>query len=253
MGAISAALNVKFEITAPDRVPLLLLLALLASFGFIRMSTRLMRTPKVPWWPGSIKTGELHIHHLVFGILLVLVSGFLGFVIERESPLIEIVAVAFGVGAGLTLDEYALWLHLDDVYWSEEGRRSVDATVIAAVFAGLVITFHPFSGIDGLSIVVIVAVVIKLLISAIAVSKGKYVLGLVGFFVPVAGEVGAIRLGRPHSVWARKRYEEGGEKMREAREREAKLMERRNRWRDRIGGAPSRVAEAVRPGGEAAD
>lgn len=246
-------MNVELEIAAPDRVPLLVLLALLASFGFIRMSTRIMRSPKVPWWPGSVTTGDLHIHHLVFGIILLLISGFLVFAFELESPWIEIVAVGFGIGAGLTLDEYALWLHLDDVYWADEGRSSVDATVIAAVFAGLVITVNPFSSTEGLSSALIVAALIKLCISALAVSKGKFVLGLVGFFVPIVAEVGAIRLARPRSIWARKRYTEDGEKMRAAQEREAKLNERRNRWRDLIGGAPTRVAEAVRPGGHTSD
>jgi hypothetical protein len=182
--------NVELEITAPDRVPLLLLLALLASFGFIRMSTRLMRSPKVPWWPGSITSGDLHIHHLVFGIILLLVCGFLAFAFELGSPWLEIMAVGFGIGAGLTLDEYALWLHLDDVYWAEAGRSSVDATVIAAVFAGLVITVNPFSGTGSVSTALIVAAILKLIISAIAVIKGKYVLGLVGFFVPIVAETG---------------------------------------------------------------
>jgi hypothetical protein len=243
--------NVELEITAPDRVPLLLLLALLASFGFIRMSTRLMRSPKVPWWPGSITSGDLHIHHLVFGIILLLVCGFLAFAFELGSPWLEIMAVGFGIGAGLTLDEYALWLHLDDVYWAEAGRSSVDATVIAAVFAGLVIAVNPFSGTDGVSTALIVAAILKLIISAIAVIKGKYVLGLVGFFVPIVAETGGIRLARPNSIWARKCYAADREKLRKANEREVTLMARRNRWRDLIGGAPSRVADAMKPGGSA--
>ena len=236
------------DIATPELVPLLVLLSLLASFGFIRMSTRLMRSPKVPWWPGSIKTGDLHIHHLVFGIVLILVAGFLSFAFELDSPWRELAAVAFGIGAGLTLDEYALWLHLDDVYWSEEGRSSVDATVIAVVFAGLVITVNPFAGSEGASALIVVAVVLKLIISALAVLKGKYVLGLVGFFISPFAEVGAIRLARPQSIWARKRYDPGGEKMAKARKREEKLTEGRNRLRDLVGGAPSRVAEAVKAG-----
>ena len=86
-----------------------------------------MRSPKVPWWPGSVKTGGVHIHHLVFGIVLLMLAGFLDFAFQPDSPWLEILAVAFGIGAGLTLDEFALWLHLEDVYWAEEGRRSVDA------------------------------------------------------------------------------------------------------------------------------
>ena len=82
-----------------------------------------MRSPKVPWWPGSIKTGGIHVHHLVFGIVLLMLAGFLGFALQPESPWLEILAAAFGVGMGLTLDEFALWLHLEDVYWAEQGRQ----------------------------------------------------------------------------------------------------------------------------------
>ena len=67
-------------------------------------------------------TGGLHIHHLVFGIVLMMLAGFLGFALQPGSPWIEIFAGLFGIGMGLTLDEFALWLYLDDVYWSDEGR-----------------------------------------------------------------------------------------------------------------------------------
>jgi hypothetical protein len=91
------------------RSGLILLGSMLASFLFIRTSARLMRSPKVPWWPGSVTTeGGLHVHHLVFGIVLMLLAGFV-LALQPSSPWIELVAAAFGVGAGLTLDEYALW------------------------------------------------------------------------------------------------------------------------------------------------
>jgi hypothetical protein len=61
-----------------------------------------------------------------------MVSGFLNFVLEPGSPGEEVLAALFGVGAGLTLDEFALWIHLEDVYWSSEGRSSIDAVVVAA-------------------------------------------------------------------------------------------------------------------------
>ena len=93
-----------------QRAGLLLLAAFLLSFGFIRMSTRLMRSPKVPWWPGSIKPGGLHIHHLVFGIVMIILAGFLQFALQPGSPWLEILAVAFGIGAGLTLDPQRGWI-----------------------------------------------------------------------------------------------------------------------------------------------
>src|SRR5947209_9196606 len=106
----------------------------LGTFLFIRTSARLMRSPKVTWWPGSVKTSSgLHLHHLVWGIVLLMLAGFLGFVVHQSSPRTEIIAGFFGVGLGLTLDEFALWIHLRDVYWAEEGRSSFDAVIVAAV------------------------------------------------------------------------------------------------------------------------
>src|SRR5437762_7580812 len=91
----------------------LVLLALLLSFLFIRTSARLMRSPKVPWWPGSVTTGGgLHLHHLVWGIVLMMLAGFVNFITPPSSPWTEILAALFGIGVGLTLDEFALWIYL---------------------------------------------------------------------------------------------------------------------------------------------
>jgi len=117
---------------ADQRAGMILLGSMLLSFGFIRFSTRMIRA-EVSWWPGNVTPGGLHIHHLVFGIVFMMTAGFLAFVIQPYSPWFEILAGLFGVGMGLTLDEFALWLHLEDVYWSEEGRSSVDAVVFAAI------------------------------------------------------------------------------------------------------------------------
>src|SRR5436853_836638 len=98
-----------------ERTGFVLLGAFLISFLFIRTSARLMRSPKVPWWPGSVTTeGGLHLHHLVWGIVLILLSGFLRFSVDPDSPWGEILAALFGIGAGFTLDEFALWVHLED-------------------------------------------------------------------------------------------------------------------------------------------
>jgi hypothetical protein len=228
-------------IPTDQRVALILLGGMLLSFGFIRMSARLMRSPKVPWWPGSVTSGDLHIHHLVFGIILLLLTGFLGFAITPGSPWIEILAALFGIGAGLTLDEFALWLHLEDVYWSDEGRRSVDAVAIAVLVAALVITASPIDSTEeeAGAVLLVGYVLVRLVFSLLAVVKGKYVLGLVGLFIPLFAEVGAIRLARPHSPWARWRYRGNPEKQRKAVERDQRWNRRRDRLRDLIGGAPS--------------
>ena len=111
----------------------LVLAGFILSFAFIRMSTRIMRSPRISWWPGSVVSDSgVHLHHLVFGIVAMMIGGTLGFAALGHSPYVEICAFIFGIGAGLTIDEFALWVHLEDVYWAEEGRSSIDATVIAA-------------------------------------------------------------------------------------------------------------------------
>ena len=116
----------------------LFFVAFLLTFGFIRTSAHLIRA-QVSWWPGNVEVGGTHIHHLVWGILLLLIAGYVGVAIAPPSPWHEIVAVLFGVGTGLTLDEFALWLNLKDVYWSQQGRRSIDAVIVAATFTGMVL------------------------------------------------------------------------------------------------------------------
>ena len=184
-----------------------LLAAFLLSFGFIRMSTRLMRSPKVPWWPGSVTTGGIHVHHLVFGIVLLMLAGFLGFALQPGDPWLEVLAAAFGVGMGLTLDEFALWLHLDDVYWAEEGRSSVDAVIIAALLGGaLLLGFTPLeSGDTGSVLGIAVLVGLDLGCSVIAALKGKYTSAVVGVLIPLVAVVAAIRLAKPGSPWAQRR------------------------------------------------
>ena len=226
-----------------SRAGFLLLAGMLVSFGFIRMSTRLMRSPKVPWWPGSVKTGGVHIHHLVFGIMLLMLAGFLDFAFQPDSPGLEILAVAFGIGAGLTLDEFALWLHLEDVYWAEEGRRSVDAVIVATIIAGaIVLGAAPIGEGDTGSVVsVLLAMAEVLLFAAIVAFKGKYWAALVSVFIPIVGWVSAVRLAKPGSPWARRRYPEGSGKLVKATARAERSRQRYRRWQDRIGGRPSPV------------
>ncbi len=73
---------------ADQRAGLILLGSMLLSFGFIRFSTRMIRA-EVSWWPGNVSPGGLHIHHLVFGIVLMMFSGFLDFVDRAAQPLVR--------------------------------------------------------------------------------------------------------------------------------------------------------------------
>lgn len=226
----------------------LVLVGFILSFAFIRMSTRLMRSPRVPWWPGSVVSDSgVHLHHLVFGIVTMMIAGTLGLAALGDSPYTEICAFLFGVGAGLTIDEFALWVYLDDVYWAEEGRSSIDATVIAAAGMMLILLgFSPFS-FDTSSveqtIVSILGAALVFGLVAICFAKQRVLHGTVGFFVFPIAIYGACRIGKPGSPWARRRY--GGrnpEKQAEAEERfrPDRHTERfKNAFRDIIGGKPS--------------
>ena len=109
-------------------------LGFLVTFGIVRGITHLIKAGIGPFH--NVSGGGLHIHHLVWGILMLLVVGYIWLIEEgiTSSWLSSITAIAFGVGAALTLDEFALWLNLQDVYWTGPGRESIDAVVI---FAGL--------------------------------------------------------------------------------------------------------------------
>jgi hypothetical protein len=225
------------------------------SFAFIRMSTRLMRSPKVPWWPGSVVSESgVHLHHLVFGIVTMMAAGALGFAALGHSPWTEVCAFAFGVGAGLTIDEFALWVYLDDVYWAEEGRSSIDATVIAA--AGMVLIllgFTPFSFDTGSPAQVIGSVLGALLVFAmvaICFAKQRLWHGAVGFFILPLAIYGASRLAKPGSAWARRRYGErdpGKQKHAEERFPPDRRSERvKDAFRDIVGGKPSEGLAAAR-------
>jgi hypothetical protein len=231
---------------------LILFASFLISFLFIRTSARLMRSPKVPWWPGSVETeGGLHIHHLVFGIVLMLVGGTLGFALdESQSPWIEIAAAMFGIGAGLTFDEFALWVHLEDVYWSDEGRQSVDAAIIAIVFVALVLTGAFSASFDTTSPGLIVAGIVLLLIDIgtilISFSKFRLLHGMFGLlFYPLA-LWGACRLAKPNSPWAKRYYRERNPEKQaraEARYGNRRVDRLKDRFRDAIGGRPTALIE----------
>ncbi len=187
---------------------LVFFLAFLVSFGFIRTSAHMIRA-QVSWWPGNVEVGGTHIHHLVWGIILLMIAGWIGVTQQPDSPWWSLTAVLFGVGAGLTLDEFALWLTLRDVYWEEEGRKSIDAVIVVTAVAGILLVGfrswidvatgvenYVFHLVGWTGLLTLVAVGINL-------SKEKFGVALVGFVVPLVAVVGALRLGRPSSLWAR--------------------------------------------------
>jgi hypothetical protein len=243
------------HILAHDRQGVfLVLVGFILSFAFIRMSTRLMRSPKVPWWPGSVVSDSgVHLHHLVFGIVTMMIAGTLGFAALGHSPYVEICAFLFGVGAGLTIDEFALWVYLDDVYWAEEGRSSIDATVIAAAAMALVVLgVNPFgagSKSEGL-VALIVSGLLVLGVVAICFLKGRRLHGIIGFFVFPVAFYGACRVGKPNSAWARHRYGERKPKKQAKAEKRFPPDRRTDRvkeaFRDIVGGKPSEGVAVAR-------
>jgi hypothetical protein len=209
-----ASLGSLFERAIVDtgRLPQFLFFAsFLFSWGFIRTSAHLIRA-QVAWWPGNVEVGGTHIHHLVWGIIIVLISGWIGLTVQPDSPWQEILAVLFGFGTGLTLDEFALWLNLRDVYWEEEGRRSIDAVIVAAIAAGLVLVgftawLDVAKGVeDGVFAVVGFFGLFAIILAFVNAAKEKFGMAIWALLLPPVGLVGAIRLGRPHSLWGRYLY-----------------------------------------------
>ena len=251
LAAVEFSLDVTRHFLGDDgqRAGFVLLAGFLGSWAFIRTSARMIRK-QVSWWPGNVETGGgLHIHHLVWGICLLMISGFLGIALQPGSPWLEIFAALFGIGMGLTLDEFALWLRLEDVYWTDEGRESVDAVVVAALLGGLVVVgLAPFD-VDktGSTLSIAGLVLVHLFYVGVCAMKGRVLLALAGTFIPLIALVGAVRLARPNSPWARRFYREGGSKLARAQGRCDRTDQRRNRLFDVIAGAPSEPDPAPEP------
>lgn len=186
------------------------LAAMLISFFLIRTSARMTRA--FTWWPGGVKTeGGMHLHHFVWGIFLMIGAGFVGIGLRLSEPWSGIVAAVFGVGAGLTLDEFALWTRLEDVYWSSQGRSSLEAVaIVASVGLLVVIGVQPFGLEDTASAVTVTtAIALSLLVAVVAFLKGRILLGAVGLFILPVGLFAAVRIANPRSPWARRFYPVG--------------------------------------------
>ncbi|MET9685755.1 hypothetical protein [Streptomyces coeruleorubidus] len=237
------------NIIEPGKLPLLLaLVSFVLTFLITRGITRLIRAGKGPFRNVS-GSGGLHIHHVVPGVILTIIGGFGAVAGGQHGFGSALAAVIFGIGAGLVLDEFALVLHLADVYWTEAGRKSVEMVVLTASLVGLLlIGFSPL-GVDNLSddqeqnrATVIVNVVVNFAFALIALFKGKTRLAVFGVIVPVIALIGAVRLARPGSSWAKRFYR------RRARARarstlrayhhDRRWLGPRRAFQDWIGGAP---------------
>jgi hypothetical protein len=237
------------SLAAAAQAPLFCLLAaFLVTFLLTRGVTCLIRAGRGIF--ADLSMGALHLHHMLWGVGLVLVCGTYEFAFDPSEPWNVLPAVGFGAGAALVLDEFALMVYLRDVYWSDEGRRSIDAVITMSVLLGMLAI--PFALAPGLiphaSRPVFIALAFAY-IAAMGVSllKGKLFTGIAGLFLPPVVLIGAVRLARPGSPWAHVRYRSRPEKQLRAttRYRPASARERhRQRVLDAIGGSLPQLAAA---------
>ncbi len=228
---------------------LVMLVAFLITFALTRAYTRIAR---VRGW-GSTHVGAVHMHHLVVGLVLALGAGAIQFAFLPEEGFLQLLlAAAFGAGAALVLDEFALVFHLQDVYWEREGRKSVDAVVIAVALGALFLLHSAPLGTGGAEdsrLVLTIMIALNLVLVLIAALKGKLFLATFGVFAPIFALVGAIRLAEPGSIWARRRYAPDSKRRARAEARyaryEARWRPRKERAWDVIGGGTGRPERDV--------
>jgi hypothetical protein len=230
---------------ATERPILCLLAGFLITFLLTRGVTCLIRAQRGPF--ADLSLGDLHLHHMVWGAALVLASGIAEFAFTPPGAWIAAPALAFGVGAALMLDEFALMIYMRDVYWSGEGRRSIDAVITMLVIVGMVAI--PLAGplpSASLPIVAVGALAYVALIAA-CLLKGKTFTALAGVFIPFVLPIGAVRLARPGSPWALLRYRRDLAKQQRASARyrpDASHERARQRVLAALGGTLLSVAES---------
>jgi len=219
-------------------------LAILVTFLITRTVTRLIRSGSGRRAGlGNVRIAGNHVHHQVFGILIIIGTGI---ALVSESPhgaALSAAAAIFGVGVGLTVDEFALWLQLEDVYWSSEGRKSVDAMFCVLVITGGLLGGASFvTGRAGTTAwwSSVCVLIVDLLLCVICMLKGKIPTGVIGIVIGIVALVGAVRLAKPGSWWATHRYVSRPRRAARAADRYGERYQARwNRVRDFIAGAPT--------------
>lgn len=224
------------------KLPLLLcVIAFVSTFVVTRIIVRAIRAGRGPFKDNTV--GGVHIHHVVPGLFLMIVGGLVA-IGAAGGGWETLAGILFGMGLALVLDEFALILHLDDVYWSEQGRLSVDVVfLLAAVMVCLLVVGSPFgvaeSETGGAGRIISVALIaLGLSCAVIAAIKGKLVTAVIGVLVPIVALIGAVRIARPNSPWAKRRYVDGSAKQKRAVVRELVFA---RRWRAKV----LRVQETV--------
>jgi hypothetical protein len=236
------------DVIAAGKLPLMLcFLAFVVTFVLTRTITRMIRDGRGPF-RNQVTASGTHIHHSVPGIILLIIGAFTAVGGPSSLSWRSFAAVAVGIGTSLVLDEFALILHLQDVYWSGEGQLSVEAVSLTAACLGLTLVgFSPFGvkDVDGIELSVRLTatgiLIADFVLAFVCVLKGKYRSALLGLFLPPIAWVGALRLARPSSIWARHRYR--GRRLERATHRAADFDRRwaplQTDWEDFVGGTPS--------------
>jgi hypothetical protein len=121
------------------------LVSFVITVGLLRGITAIIHYEVFPHGPfhNIITRSGLHIHHLFWGILLLMATGF-GALATRAPTWHLRIAVVFGIALGLTLDEFAMWLRLADVYWTPQGVASLKASATAAALLAVYAFGQPF-------------------------------------------------------------------------------------------------------------
>jgi hypothetical protein len=212
VASTSVDVTVHAENSASRTVQFAMLCSFVGTFALTRLVVRMIRSGLGPF--GNVRVGSVHVHHLVPGIVLMLVTGPVQFVVAPHGVARTVLACIFAAGAALTLDEFALWLHLTDVYWEEQGRKSVDAVVLVAGLGTLgMVVSNPIARTEGESLWFYFAYLFLTLgFVVIALFKGRLFLGPAGVLLLPLGIFAALRLARPGSPWSNRFYSEGSKK-----------------------------------------
>jgi hypothetical protein len=243
----------------PGKHPLLLMLvSFVVTFLVVRGIVRMIRAGRGPF--RNVSSGTVHVHHVVPGTLLLFTGATLSVSNIGAFWANEVAAVLIGVGGGLVFDEFALLLYLDDVYWTQQGRLSIEmVTIVVIIILCILVGLSPL-GVDNITFrefSIRISMQIHFLLcgigAAVCLLKGKYYTAVFAVFVGVIAVVGAIRLARPGSVWAHRFYAPGSSKERRAQHRVNVFEGRWGRVGTRLGnvlaGAVSQPYETL-PGDE---
>lgn len=223
VSAVDVDVTVHENNSSSRLVQFAMLCSFVGTFVLTRLIVRMIRSGRGPF--KNVKFGEVHVHHLVPGIVIMLVTGPVQFVIAPHGVVRTILACIFAAGAALTLDEYALWLHLTDVYWEDQGRKSVDAVVaVAGLGTLLTVVSNPFSRSQGENMWIYFGYLfVTIGFVAVAVFKGRLFLGPAGVLVLPLAVFAALRLAKPGSPWFGRFYPVDSRKFERATRRAARI------------------------------